>query len=271
MSNLTPEVRQELGDTSDYTQTPQTPEDIEAALAKQTKIVPPFWKNKWEKEAAKNWDTFYKRNSVHFFKDRHYLHEELPILTGPCTWFEVGCGVGNSFYPIVAENPDVVVHCCDFSKRAIELVREHELFDAERINAFVLDIVKDSIPDSVPNGIADVTSLIFVLSAIPPEHREAALRKLVSTMKPGGVLLFRDYGRHDAAQLRLEHKFGENYYMRGDLTLTYFFSLDEVKELAASVGLTVVNIEMLKKEIINRKDKVLMHRQWVHALLQKPE
>lgn len=30
--------------------------------------VPPFWVNKYKKEAARNWDLFYKRNTTKFFK-----------------------------------------------------------------------------------------------------------------------------------------------------------------------------------------------------------
>lgn len=32
------------------------------------KIVPSFWINKYKKEASRNWDIFYKRNTTKFFK-----------------------------------------------------------------------------------------------------------------------------------------------------------------------------------------------------------
>jgi methyltransferase-like protein 6 len=32
------------------------------------KIVPQFWINKYKKEASRNWDIFYKRNTTKFFK-----------------------------------------------------------------------------------------------------------------------------------------------------------------------------------------------------------
>uniref|UniRef100_A0A162B9R4 Uncharacterized protein n=1 Tax=Daucus carota subsp. sativus TaxID=79200 RepID=A0A162B9R4_DAUCS len=38
--------------------------------------VPPFWRLKYEREAKKYWDNFYKRHQDRFFKDRHYLDKE---------------------------------------------------------------------------------------------------------------------------------------------------------------------------------------------------
>lgn len=45
-------------------------------------------------------------------------------------------------------------------------------------------------------------------------------------MKPGGVLLFRDYGLYDHAMLRFGrgHKIADNFYVRQDGTRAYYFS-----------------------------------------------
>ena len=36
---------------------------------------------------------------------------------------KVGCGVGNTIFPLVARYPDIFIHACDFSPRAVNLVK----------------------------------------------------------------------------------------------------------------------------------------------------
>ena len=56
-----------------------SPEEAER-LAKDRVLVSDFKQLKLEKEAQKNWDLFYKRNSTNFFKDRHWTTREFQEL-----------------------------------------------------------------------------------------------------------------------------------------------------------------------------------------------
>lgn len=55
-------------------------EDEKRRLEDNSKIVSDFKQTKLEKEAQKNWDLFYKRNTTNFFKDRHWTTAEFKEL-----------------------------------------------------------------------------------------------------------------------------------------------------------------------------------------------
>ena len=52
----------------------------EEKLKRDQALVSDFKQQKLEKEAQKNWDLFYKRNSTNFFKDRHWTTREFEEL-----------------------------------------------------------------------------------------------------------------------------------------------------------------------------------------------
>lgn len=71
-------------------------------------------------------EQFYRRNADRFFKDRHYFDREFPeLVSGPHVVLEVGCGVGNTVFPLLDLNPQITAYACDFSATAVDLVKKH--------------------------------------------------------------------------------------------------------------------------------------------------
>lgn len=180
-----------------------------------------------ELNAKRYWDLFYKRNETKFFKDRHWTVREFEELSTdgdkskvPKVMLEVGCGVGNLIFPLIEEHPEMYFYACDLSPRAIEFVKSHPSYNENTVKAFQCDITTDEILKEVAFESIDIVTLIFVLSAIHPNKFHQTLQNVFNVLKPGGVVLFRDYGLYDMAQLRFNagHKISENLYMRQDGT-----------------------------------------------------
>lgn len=71
---------------------------------------------------------------------------------------EVGCGAGNTIYPLLATYPEIFVHACDFSPRAVNLVKTHKDFNETRVNAFVCDLTVDDLSQHIsPSSVDAVT------------------------------------------------------------------------------------------------------------------
>ncbi|XP_030642372.1 tRNA N(3)-cytidine methyltransferase METTL8, mitochondrial [Chanos chanos] len=187
---------------------------------------------------------------------------------------EVGCGAGNSVFPIIRsiKGSEAFLYCCDFSPRAVQLLKEHPEYDSSVCHAFVHDVCEESVCFPFPPLSLDVILLVFVLSAIHPQRVQAVVRRLALYLKPGGVLLFRDYGRHDLSQLRFKKGqcLSDNFYTRQDGTCAYFFTKDEVRSLFTSAGLEEVqNLEDRRLQV-NRRKKLVMRRVWIQSKFRKP-
>lgn len=155
-------------------------------------------------EADKNWDKFYGIHQNRFFKDRNWLFTEFPELAPHLVEndknipekysqelessrdssknaddlsakdhriFEIGCGVGNTIFPILQynDNRNLFIYGCDFSSSAIEILKENPSYDGSRCEAFVLDATKENWQTPFDYESLDVILLIFVFSSIPPE------------------------------------------------------------------------------------------------------
>lgn len=256
-----------------------------------------------ETQAWSYWDEFYGVHKNKFFRDRNWLFSEFPELESPygCSVppeeaeaalvnlrgeesypgqnskfkvLEVGCGVGNTVFPLLASNnnPQTYVYCCDFSPQAIEIIKQTPQFESSRCTPFVLDLTEQSPSTPFPPNSIDVITAIFVVSAITPAKFKQVIKNLYTFVKPGGLVLFRDYGRYDLAQLRFKDGrcIEDNFYMRGDGTRVYFFTEQEVEELFIQEGFEKQTLLVDRRLQVNRGKQLKMYRVWVQGKFKKP-
>ncbi|GAQ89870.1 methyltransferase family protein [Klebsormidium nitens] len=134
-------------------------------------------------------------------------------------------------------------------------------------------VLQRGLSDAVlgPGDGFDFVTLIFTLSAVHPDHMPSLLRRLHQLLRPGGAILFRDYGLYDMTMLRFPpgQKVGDRLYRRLDGTLSYFFSKEALAQLATQAGFTVVDCEYCCVTLVNKRKGIQMKRVWLHARLQK--
>lgn len=208
---------------------------------------------------------------------------------GPIVLLEIGAGAGNTAFPILAQNknPQLKIHACDFSKKAVEVMRAHEGYDTNHIQADVWDIASDDLPPGLEEGSVDVALLVFIFSALSPLQWKKAVENVHRVLKPGGEVCFRDYGRGDLAQVRFKkgRYLEENFYIRGDGTRVYFFEKNELAaiwtgeahqaENEATDGLandprfTVEELGVDRRMLVNRARRLKMYRCWLQGKFRK--
>lgn len=270
--------------------------------------VSDFDRHRFNTNPAKWWNHFYKNNTNNFFKDRKWLQQEFPVLAdvtkpdaGRKVVLEIGAGAGNTAFPILAnnENKQLMVHACDYSKTAVEVMRKSEHYNEQHIKADVWDVTaegEDSLPPGLGEESVDVVVLVFILSALAPAEWARAVSNVYRVLKPGGLVLFRDYGRGDLAQVRFKKSrwMAENFYARGDGTRVYFFDRDELVHIwgqwspdqgipeynpdpaksttdinAVGQKFDIMNLGIDRRLIVNRQRKLKMHRVWLQGRFQK--
>ncbi|CAN0882060.1 tRNA N(3)-methylcytidine methyltransferase METTL6 [Linum grandiflorum] len=195
------------------------------------------------------------------------------VISGPerKVILEIGCGAGNTIFPLISTYPEVFVHACDFSPRAVDLVKAHKDYTETRINAFVCDLTVDDLSKEISPSSVDVVTMIFMLSAVSPEKMPLVLDNIRKVLKPNGRVLLRDYATGDLAQERFSsknQKISENFYVRGDGTRAYYFSNDFLKSLFEDSGFCVEDLGVCCKQVENRSRELVMNRRWIQAVFQ---
>ncbi|EHK97908.1 putative Uncharacterized methyltransferase-like protein SPBC21C3.07c [Glarea lozoyensis 74030] len=170
----------------------------------------------------------------------------------------------------------------DFDK-TVEVIRENEAYDTKNIQADVWDAAGDDLPPGLEPGTVDFVLMIFIFSALSPSQWKQAVQNIYKLLKPGGEVLFRDYGRGDLAQVRFKkgRYLEENFYIRGDGTRVYFFEKDELIDIwtgetarTESVEervpcFEVVDLGVDRRLLVNRKKELKMYRCWLQGRFRK--
>lgn len=284
MDNSTDQLIEDIFTSSEKSLT----DDEKQKLEEQNKrLIPEFKARQLEQQAQKHWDLFYKRNETRFFKDRRWTTREFQELIEDDNrtsssagdsrkLLEVGCGVGNFVFPLKEELDSLgqtnnFFYACDFSPRAVDFVRSNPKYNEDRIKAFQCDITTDTIHEEIAADTIDIISMIFVLSAITPEKFKDVVKNLHKILKPGGIVLFRDYGRYDMAQLRFKsgHKICENFYMRQDGTRSYYFAEAEISKLFGENGFDVITNSYVHRRTLNIKEGIDVPRIFLQGKFRK--
>ena len=271
--------------------------------------VSAFDKHRFNSDPAKWWNRFYANNTANFFKDRKWLQQEFPVLAavtqrgaGKKRILEVGAGAGNTAFPVLKanQNEELMIHACDFSSKAVEVMKASPSYDERYLDAQVWDVASETLPLMVEENSIDVVLLIFIFSALSPSQWAQAVRNVYRALKPGGQVCFRDYGRGDLAQVRFRKGrwMEENFYVRGDGTRVYFFGEEELRriwgrglrgegeeksagileqitgkeqdEIKDGAQFDILELGVDRRMLVNRRKELKMYRCWMQGRFRKP-
>ena len=228
-----------------------------------------------------HWEAFYVKNQDAFFRDRTYFFRDFPELESlpqdaALHVSEWGCGAGNSIWPLAAARPPWTFSAFDCSETAVKLVeqRAHSEQLESRVKASCWDPSDASRASPLAEASCDLALCIFFLSALPTaEALDTTLLALSRAVKPGGLVIIRDYGQYDMTMIRFAKKKGrlvpgqEQYvFQRADGTLTRFFTQQLLDAAFDQVGFDVVRSGYATRELRNRKTKIKMYRNWVSCV-----
>ncbi|KAK6609763.1 methyltransferase [Botrytis cinerea] len=242
----------------DHVETDDTyKEYAELQYAKQREApVSEFDKSRFNSDPAKWWNNFYKNNTANFFKDRKWLQQEFPILSQVT---EPTYGLVQ-FWKLAQ------------AQKAVEVIRANEAYDTKNIQADVWDAAGDDLP-------LDWKRVV---------QWNRAVQNVFKILKPGGDVLFRDYGRGDLAQVRFKkgRYLEENFYIRGDGTRVYFFEKDELVNIwtgklpesdaqatdsttEQECGFDIIDLGVDRRLLVNRAKELKMYRCWMQGRFKK--
>lgn len=271
-------------------------------------------------DSGNAWERFYKthagkgdgKKTISVYKDRHYLRKEFTelmpraVLEDPGAWplaidpeatrppdensidyklvLELGCGVGNSAFPLLRANLDLRLICVDCSPTAISALTQNPEFDGRRCRAFVADVAGSNpcgngalsvAQIGSENGIADesidAVTCVFFFSALDENAFARVAIECARVLKKRGVLLFRDYAKADVknnGSFSPGQELDPSVFVRPDGTLAVFVDEAFVASTFANVAL-VGTTEIVTHTVTNRKLNVSLDRYFVQGRFVK--
>ncbi|PKU31383.1 methyltransferasehypothetical protein [Limosa lapponica baueri] len=176
----------------------------------------------YEVNAKRYWDDFYKIHENGFFKDRHWLFTEFPELAPTRKPSQNGDSV-HEFNNKEESDNEGLGSCANglWAENQLNVIKSTPKICTEELAAQKCSELNQSAGD-YPGSSASYRIL------------ECIVNRLSRLLKPGGMILLRDYGRYDLAQLRFKKGqcLSDNFYVRGDGTRVYFFTQGKESALA---------------------------------------
>ncbi|XP_027283672.1 tRNA N(3)-methylcytidine methyltransferase METTL2A isoform X4 [Cricetulus griseus] len=191
--------------------------------------------------------------------------DEFPGSSATYRILEVGCGVGNTVFPVLQTNKQI-----------------QNMIHLDVLPLFMICVMKIKVTRCPRTVLMSLFLYLFfqqlfqtrrlTLRSLLPCRMQRAINRLSRLLKPGGVMLLRDYGRYDMAQLRFKKGqcLSGNFYVRGDGTRVYFFTQDELDALFTAAGLEKVQNLVDRRLQVNRGKQLTMYRVWIQCKYSKP-
>ena len=109
------------------------------------------------------------------------------------------------------------------------------------------------------------------MSAISTDKHLFVLKSINDVLKPGGLVLFRDYAIYDEAELRFNgnRRVTEHMFARQDGTLAFFFEKHGLIKCFQESGFEVVDCVYVKKEMSNVKKHLNAERLFLQGRFRK--
>jgi 2-polyprenyl-3-methyl-5-hydroxy-6-metoxy-1,4-benzoquinol methylase len=120
------------------------------------------------------------------------FEELVPMIPPGSSVLDIGCGAGLFLALLAGSLPQITATGFDTSEIAIKTAesmakRAQDSGLAAQLRFFRLDAAA-----AWPTGNFDVVSLIDVMHHVPVDHQENVFRKAVETLRPGGLLVYKD-------------------------------------------------------------------------------